>query len=72
MTTPERQTERVFTHKESLEVCLEVAEEFAATELAVDETMAPWLRLAVEEIRAGGVVTPTDIDRFQSMGTTEA
>ena len=50
---------------------MEVAEEFAATELALDETLAPWLRMAVEEIRAGGVVTPTDIDRFQSMGTTE-
>lgn len=63
---------RPFTEAQSLEVCLEMAVKFAATENEVDDSHAPWLRLAVSEIRAGRLVTVEDIKRFRDMGTTEA
>ncbi len=65
------ETRRPFTQGDSLEVCLQTAEAFAATDAPIDAIHTQWLRLAVADIRAGKVVTPTDILRFQSMGTTE-
>ncbi|MBI2326271.1 hypothetical protein HYU91_02695 [Candidatus Collierbacteria bacterium] len=57
------------SHEESLEVCLFLASEFADSARQVDDTLAPWMRMAVEELRAGGSVSTARIEELQKMGT---
>jgi hypothetical protein len=44
--------------------------EYARSEAPIDDSLAPWMKVAVEKIRAGKEVTAREIEELQAMGTS--